>query len=352
MNVKAYLLIIIVLLLQACSEAKTSKPLSATQPVVVQLSKVKLTNTVTNYEFPARVSAVKSVDLKFQVSGRLIFENLTQGSMVTKGQVLAQIDAKPFKRQVAESKIRLQDAERKMKRIKDLFAKKLVSQREYDDAKSQLSIRKIALENAKQNLSYCTIAAPFDAVIGARYIENNSFVRSGDILANLQDRSALYFSLAVPERIMTANAGQRDFKATAHIIGQEHNVFALHYVEHKTTPDAITQTYEVTFALDGKATNIFYPGSRAIVNIIKHNQQARSLLIPVNALMGNAEHGFSVWLYQEESQTITARKVVLKHIENNFAVIASGVNADDKVVSAGVSQLREGITVKAYQTAL
>lgn len=336
-----------VFLLQACSEPTEIK--QETAPVVVQLTSVQTTSLANNYEFPAIVSAVKSVDLKFEVSGRLIFENLIEGSEVKKGQVLAKIDPKPFQRKVEESRIRHEDAQRNLKRIKDVFEKKVASQRDYDDAKSQFSITKIALENAEQDLSYCTITAPFDAVVGARYIENDSLISTGDSLANLQDRSELYFTFEVPERIMTANVGNRDVIATAHIIGQEDKVYDIHYVEHKTTPDPITQTYGVTFALKAEVANAFYPGSRAIVNIMPNNNQLRALIVPLSALMGNNDAGFSVWRLNAQDNKLAEVKVTVSKLQGEYALVSSGLNSGDKVVSAAVGQMREGLLVREYK---
>ncbi|SEL85144.1 RND family efflux transporter, MFP subunit [Colwellia chukchiensis] len=341
------LLLVLVLLMQACSEPEeVSKEVA---PVVVQLSAARLTHLSNSYQFPATVSAVKSVDLKFEVSGRLIYESLTEGSQVKKGQVLAKIDPAPFQRKVDESRIRHEDAKRNLKRIKDVFEKNVASQRDYDDAKSQYSLTKIALAKAEQDLSYCTIRAPFDAVIGARYIENDSLIRVGDTLANLQDRSKLHFTFEVPERIMTANAGNRDVKATAHIIGQEDKVFDIHYVEHKTTPDPITQTYGATFALQGEATKLFYQGSRAIVNIKGNIAQAQALAIPLSALVGDRDSGFSVWRFDDTQSRINKVDVKVTDIQGNYALIAKGLNEGDKVVSAAVGQMREGLAVREYK---
>ncbi len=336
-----------IFVLQACSEPTEVK--KETAPVVVQLTSAHVTSLANNYEFPAIVSAVKNVDLKFEVSGRLIFENLIEGSEVKKDQILAKIDPKPFQRKVEESRIRHEDAQRNLKRIKDVFDKNVASQRDYDEAKSQFSITKIVLENAEQDLSYSTIKAPFNAVVGARYIENDSLIRTGDSLANLQDRSELYFTFEVPERIMTANVGNRDVKATAHIIGQESKVYDIQYVEHKTTPDPITQTYSVTFALKNEVANAFYPGSRAIVNIMPNNNQLQALIVPLSALMGNNDSGFSVWRYNELDSKLTKTKVNISKFKGEFALISSGLKDGDKVVSAAVGQMREGLVVREYK---
>ena len=343
------LVIFLMLLLQSCSEpasvAKTQ------QPVVVQLSEIQLLDIVNEYEFPATVSEVKSVDIKFEVTGRLTYANLVEGHAVSKGEVLARIDSAPFERQVSEAQIRFEDAVRNLKRVKEVFAKNVASQSALDVAKSQYALTELALANAKQDLSYCTIKAPFDGVVGARYIENNSYISAGTTIANLQDRSKLYFIFDVPERIMTANAGNKDFKATANIIGQEDVVFDIHYVEHETTPNSITQTYSVTFALDieSQPKNLFYPGSRATVKVLNNSSHHSALLVPINALIGDKLAGFTVWRFDEASHIVNPVKVNITSLRDDYAVVTSGLKAGDKVVSAGVNQMSDGLVVKAYK---
>jgi len=341
------LIIVLLICLQACSEQINE--VKTETPLVVQLSEAELIDVTNDYEFPATVSAVKSIDLKFEVSGRLIFVELIEGSQVKKGQVLARIDSSPFKRRVAEAKIRFEDAVRNLKRIEEIFKKNVASQSDLDDAKSQYAITKLALATAEQDLGYCTVKSPFDAIVGARYIENNSYIVAGNTLANLQDRSELYFSFEVPERILTANSGNSDVKATAYIIGQEDNIFDIHYVEHKTTPNPITQTYGVTFAIDGKATNLFYPGSRGMVNIQSSMVKQSNLLIPINALMGDKSEGFTVWLFNSSSNDVHPVKVEVAGFYGEFVRISSGISAGDKVVSAAVNQMRKGLKVKEYK---
>ena len=334
-------------LLQACSDNATVA--EKKQPLVVQLSEVKQSNLNKTYEFPATVSAVKDVDLKFEVSGRLTFENLTEGSEVTKGQVLAKIDPAPFQRKVDESRTKHEDALRGLRRIEEMFSKNVASQRELDDAKSLSTLTKIALDNALQDLSYCTIKAPFDAVIATRMTENNSYIRAGDTIANLQDRSQLYFTFEVPERVMTANAGNREVKATAAIIGQEDQVFDIHYIEHQTTPDPVTQTYGVTFAIDSKVTNLFYPGSRATVTIEDLARLKDALIIPVKSLVGDKTSGFYVWRFNAENSSVEKVNVEVAQLVGEHVILASGLSVSDKVVSAAVGKMRDNLVVKEYK---
>ncbi|REL29637.1 efflux RND transporter periplasmic adaptor subunit [Thalassotalea euphylliae] len=341
------LIVMMALTLQACSEQ--SVEVAEKPPLVVQLTEVNATNINEVYEFPAIVSAVKDVDVKFEVSGRLIEENLIEGSLVKKGEVLARIDPAPFRRKVEESRTRHQDAARALRRIEEVHAKNVASQRELDDAQSLFTLTKIALEDAEQDLSYCTIRSPFDAVIGTRSIENNSYIRAGDTVANIQDRSELYFSFEVPERVMTSNAGNREIKATASVIGHEQQVFDIHYVEHETTPDPIAQTYKITFAIDGEASELFYPGSRATVKVSDVHESQAALVVPLNALTGSKDSGFFVWQFDKNTNTVAKASVEIAAISGEFALIGKGLKAGDKVVSAAVQQMREGLKVKEYQ---
>jgi RND family efflux transporter MFP subunit len=336
-----------IVFLQACSDQVVE--VDNKKPLVVQLTSVAHSGIKPAHEFPAKVSAVTHVDLKFEVSGRLVFEDLVEGSQVVKGQKLAQLDAESFQRQVDESLTRHKDASRNLRRIKEMFNKNLISQRDLDNAESAFTLTKIALDNAKKELSYCTIKAPFDGVVGARYVENNSYIRAGDMVANLQDRSQLYFSFQVPERIMTANAGNQNIKATAYIIDQEDKVFDIHYVEHETTPDPISQTYSVTFAINGEVTNLFYPGSRATVKIEMLEQDEQVLMIPINALVGDKTEGFYVWRFNPEKSVVEKVNIEVSTLRHDSVVVAQGIKAGDKVVSAAVAKMRNNLKVKEYK---
>jgi len=344
--VNRILITVLLLCITACS--KPAEEAKALEPMVVQLFKSEQVNLVSEYEFPATVSAVKNVDLKFEVSGRLIYANLVEGSTVAKGQVLARIDPSPFERRVAEAKIRFKDAIRDQERIQEMFKKNVASQSALDSAKSQYSITELALATAKQDLSYCTLKAPFDVIVGTRHIDNNSYISAGDTLASLQDRSKLYFNFDVPERVMTANAGRRDIKATAHIIGQD-EVFDIYYVEHETTPNPVTQTYGVTFSTHGEVDNLFYPGSRASVKIQNNVENKSAILIPIKALMGDKKKGFTVWRYNVSTNDVNSVNVKIASLNGEFAVIESGLKTGDKIVSAAVNQMSEGLKVKEYK---
>lgn len=347
---KAFIFVSIFILLQGCTENKVVMVDEA--PLVIQTFSIikKQKNEV--YEFPAVVSAVKNIELKFEIDGRIITTDLVKGKRVKKGQLLAQIDPRPFERKVKDRLVRHNLAAKELKRQQSLFNKGVISQSIVDSADSLFETTLLDLNNAKQDLTYCQVFAPFDAFISNRYIENSSYIKAGDSIATLQDRSTIYFSFDVPERVMTTNTGNNTFQASAKLIGLNETKYAIHYVEHEATPDPITQTYNVTFAINDGQESKLIPGSRAIVTVMNKLNNEQVTIVPMSAIVGDSKAGFNVWLVDENKATVSKKHVNIQGISGKFAIIRDGLLEGDKVVSAGISQMRAGLLVSEYKAEL
>ncbi|MDU0353430.1 efflux RND transporter periplasmic adaptor subunit [Paraglaciecola aquimarina] len=344
---KQWIFVGLLMLLLGCSDETVLSQEKA--PLVVQTFTVIKQNSNEKYEFPAVVSAVKNVELRFEVAGRLIATDLIKGKKVSKGQVLAQIDPAPYERKVKDREVRHEVATNDLKRIEALYKKGGVSHSDFDNAKSLYETTLLDLNNAKQDLSYTQISAPFDGFVSDRYIENNSYVQVGSSIATIQDRSLLYFSFDVPERIMTLNSGNKDVTASARVIGLDDQVYKIHYVEHEAIPDPITQTYNVTFAIDNAQETSLIPGSRAMVTV--QNSKSRNLVtvVPISAVVGSAETGFAVWIYNQDKSIVNKREVQVNGMLSKFAVVSRGLTEGEKVISAGTTYMREGLAVREYK---
>lgn len=339
------------LLLVACSD-DTAQEAAPQRIQAVKLMPVIDSNNVVDRTFPAEVSAVKTVNLSFEVSGRLIKTELVTGTEVSKGQVLAQIDPTSFKQRVQEAETRLKQASRDLKRVKATAKNGLLSQSQLDDAETNFDLATVALKRAQEELSYTTLSAPFNAQIAERFAERGNYVQAGDVVANLQDVSLYYFNVNIPEKLVSKYQGSHLLKAQAEIVSAPEKNFELVYVEHATRPDPVTQTYKVVFATEPENIKLT-PGARAIVKVsFESNAEKSSLLIPFNALQGNDAEGFHVWKFDPATSQVVKAAVEVKAIENNWASITAGVSEGDLVVAAGASQMHEGLTVKPYQAEL
>ena len=335
--------------LSACTteEAVEQKPAS---PRYVKLATVSTIPEFDEFTFPAVVSAVKTIDLSFEVSGRLVQTDLVTGSDIKEGKLLATIDRKPFERRVEESRTRLDQAKRELDRIEKMFSQNLVAQSNLDSAKTSYELAVIDLKNAQEDLSYTQLYAPFDAKVSQRLVENNSFVSAGTPIARLQDVSKIYFNINVPERLVTANLGRGIDRASATLASNRNQWYAVEYVEHSTQPDPISQTYEVVFAMAPREELPLTPGARAVVKVgLQGTLFTDGFVVPVKALVGNEDNGFAVWLYDNQSESVIKAPVEVKHIENKLAVITGNVKLGQRVVAAGAAQMRDGMKVLPYK---
>lgn len=335
-------------LLVGCSEPAPENG-SNSQVQYVKLATVSNVPTLDEFTFPAVVSPVKTVDVSFEVSGRLVQTDLVTASDVNKGHLLATIDRKPFQRRVDEQQTRRDQAERELTRIQKMYDRDLVSQSMLDSAKTSFELADIDLKNAQQDLSYTQLLAPFDAKISQRLVENNSFVPAGTPIARLQDVSKIYFNINVPERLLTANISRGIKQAQAALLTSKDQWFPVQYVEHSTQPDPVSQTYEAVFAMAPPKNMQIPPGARAVVKIgMNGNTYPEGHVIPVKALVGSKQDGFYVWQYQPQLQTVEKVAVDVMHVEDEFAVIDGPLKTNDTVVAAGATQVRPGMTILPY----
>ncbi|MEM9101522.1 MAG: efflux RND transporter periplasmic adaptor subunit [Pseudomonadota bacterium] len=338
----------LILLLSSCTQTPVEEEEKGTIQSV-KLASVKSALEQVNLRFPAEVAAVKTLDASFEVSGRLQEANLITGSVVKKGEVLAQLEPTPFLQRLQEVDARFKQAQRDLTRIEATFKKGLAPQATFDNAKTALEIATINLSKAKQDMSYTTLHAPFDAQISERLVENGSYVSAGAIIARLQDVSRLYFTFNVPERVLSDYKEGASVTASATMIAGSQKTFPLEYVEHATQPDPITQTYRVIFAASSVKGNLT-PGARAIVDVsLGYQPHDNALMVPFTAIQGSDVEGFGVWKYNTKTHQVEKVAVKVLDIEHEHALIAGDLSLDALVVAAGVSKMREGMQVKPYQ---
>jgi RND family efflux transporter MFP subunit len=338
-----------VLSLSACTSEEVNEQ-STASPRYVKLATVSTIPNFDEFTFPAVVSAVKTVDLSFEVSGRLTQTDLITGSDIAKGTLLATIDRKPFERRVEQSKTRLEQSKRELDRIEKMFSQKLVAQSALDSAMTSYELAVLDLKNAEQDLSYTQLYAPFDAKVSERLVENNSFVKSGTSIARLQDVSKIYFNINVPERLLTANIGRGIKEASATLATNRAQWYTVEYVEHSTQPDPVSQTYEVVFAMAPREDLPLTPGARAVVKVsLQGTLYPDGFVVPVKALVGDKENGFAVWLYNDDTQLVSKQTIAVRHIENDLAVIEGDVALGQFIVAAGAAQMRDGMKVLPYK---
>lgn len=336
-------------LITGCSGGEPTEEVS---PKVVKLIVVGEQDGIKSRRFVGRVLALRKVDLSFQVSGRLVEFPAVQGRIIREGELIAQLAQTDYelavKRALAERELLMRDMQRKRK----LLERNAISQSVFDEAQTNLELSEVRLEQARQNLSYTTIRAPFDALVTRRLVDLHSNVQPNEQIIRVQDVSELRIRISVPEALIRHVLNPDRLIVSAEMLAMRGQRIPLEYREHVTEPDEVAQTYEVEFALGDDVPFVVLPGMTAAVSISLDDPTAASEIeIPVSALDQDATGNFQVWRYDPENQSVSPRSVIIGDIRGDQVAVVSGLGVGETIAATGSSKLRDGMQVRPLKRA-
>ena len=315
----------------------------------VRLYQVGTTETLGARHFIGRVDAISTVDLSFQVGGRISEIPVQQGTLVPAGELIAALDPADYRLAVREAELQLEQARRDVGRNRSLYEKGALPQAQMDQIETQLELRRVALDTARRNLAYTRLSAPFDALITRRLIDAHSNVQPGAQVVRVQNVDELWVHINVPEHMMAAAEDASQIVARAVFSSQPDQQIELTYREHETEPDAVAQTYRVTFAMPRPESINVLPGMTVTVLLMPAElPEGEHQQLPASALDSDGEGGFRVWVYDETRGTVSTRAVEVLGMIDNRAAIVTGLQGNEQIVSAGTLLLRDGMRVKPF----
>jgi RND family efflux transporter MFP subunit len=315
-------------------------------PRFVRVHTVEDIGGMTTHRFSGRIEAVQTVDLSFQVGGRLIVLPVKEGQVVKKGSVIARLDTTDYARAVREAEVSLKLARQNYARTEKLTHKKVAAQRLLDEARALRDLASVALDHARQNLNYTQIKAPFNALVTRRMVDPFTNVGTGVPVMRIQDVSEVHIDVDVPETLMATTPRERIYDMAAEFQAVPGVRFPLEYREHTSEPDPVTQTYRVTLAMEKTDTLNVMPGMTASVFVTIDKPANGGLHVPVAAVAADEKKAFFVWIMDEKAGSVTKRPVEIGPIGTKGVPVLSGLKSGEKVVSAGVQRLHEGMRVQ------
>lgn len=344
------MLIATVLLLIGCSNDEEPQEPPAQ---VVKLFETGQQDLLPSRRFVGRVDAVSTVNLAFQVGGRIQTFSVVQGSTVPSGELIAQLDPTDYALQVRGAEAEVEQARRHLNRQRNLYSHNAVSESVLDAARADAELAETQLESAKQELAYTSLYAPFDALITRRLVENHTTVPPNTEVVRIQDISELRIRINVPEALMQHLENDRAFNVEAEIATLPGERIPLIYREHVTEPDDVAQTYQIEFAPAEGVPLIALPGTTATVFIEMEDTLTSSVMIVPASALDHSEGGdFRVWVYDPENETVSPQQVTVGEVSGDHVIIIAGLQSGVSIAAAGVQQLREGMHVKPLDAAL
>jgi len=344
-----------VALLTACTPPDTEQ-VSVVRPV--KLYEVVDQASQNLLKFPARVAANEQAEISFRISGELVEFPVKSGSHVEQGDLLARLDDRDIKNEVAARQADYDLAKANFDRTESLLAKEMASQADYDRSSAQLKSARVALQLAKDRLSDTVLKAPFTGRIAQTLVENYQSIVAKQPVLILQDINTLEIVIQVPEKTFSQVSQEKvdmNYRPSVTFAGQDCGECFATYKEHATAVTTGTQSYAVTYSLPKPEELTVFPGMGATLIIDKarmlpESRLTQEFLLPITAVLKNVSSGQSqVWVYDEETGTVQPRVVSVGRITQSGITVTSGVNSGDWVVAAGLSQLRPGMAVKPLE---
>ena len=331
----------------------------APAPVAVVTAKAETRDVPVRLFANGTVTALKSVDLRSQVTSTVREVHIREGQDVKQGQLLFSLDARAdeanirkAEAQVAKDRADLATAMRNLERQRELFGQKFISQAALDQAQNQvdtlrgqLAVDQAALEAVRVTRGYTEIRAPFTGRTGAISVRAGSLVQPGPTAPALVtvtqiDPIAVAFTLPekeLPPLQQALRAGAVQVSASPQSGDGAHRG-RVTFVDNAV--DTATGTIRVKAEFDNRETRL-WPGMYVNVEMSPRTL-AGATVVPAQAVQTGPEDRF-VFVVGGDGK-VARRPVKLGYIEERFAVV-DGVDAGARVVIEGAQNLRPGSVV-------
>ncbi|MBW4710465.1 efflux RND transporter periplasmic adaptor subunit [Roseobacter sp. YSTF-M11] len=320
-------------------------------PSVKILAPEDLTSGITR-RFFGRIAARETVDLSFEVGGRLVMLPVVEGETIPQGSVVAALDTENFERAVARAELTLEQTRRESRRAEQLAQSNVTSAVRAEDAATARDLAEVALRDARDDLEDATLRTPFTALVAERIAANFTNVSPGQPILRLHDMSEIRVQIDVPERLFLSGIPPEAVRFTGSV-PQAAGPIPLQLAEYEAQTEAIGQTFLVSLTLPDSNIPNLIPGASMTVTAtvdVDYAQPGRAL--PATALLLGEDRTASVMIFEPDGGaadrgTVHVRPVELLSLAGTDLRV-TGLAKDALVVGAGVHLLRDGQKVRRY----
>ena len=327
-------------------------------PVPVQATAARIADVPVYLVGVGTVRALNMVLVRTLVNGTVLKVNFQEGQDVKKGAVLALIDPRIYKAQFDQAvakkaldEAQLANARRDLVRYENLVKTNAVTKQQYDTQKAlvdqfvaQVALDQGAIDNAKAYLDWCTIVAPLDGRLGIRLVDEGNIVNTTDasgivVLTQIRPISLLF---NLPQQVLSRiNAAFAEGPLPVDAMDSDNQTVLdqgkLTVVNNQV--DQTTGTVQLKAEFPNPKLQL-WPGQFVNVRLLI-NTLPKVVVVPTAALQRGPNNITFVYVVQPD-ETVAVRQVSITQQGETETVIASGVQAPERVVVSGFVQLADG----------
>lgn len=304
-------------------------------------------------EWPATLSAigtmaaVQGVTVSADLPGTVDRIAFDSGRFVRAGDVLAELDTRQERAQLAAVEAQRELARLNYDRLKGLLSERVISQAEFDRAAAEQKQTDAQVGEIRATIDRKTIRAPFAGVLGIRRANRGQYLAAGDPIVPLQSLHPIYVNIGVPQQeLAQIRVGHRVRVTATDIAGVE---FAGRVTALDSVIDQATRNVQVQATLDNPAGTL-RPGMFVQTELLLGTSRS-VVALPASAI-SYAPFGDSVFivteLKSEKGQSyrgVRQQFVKLGASRGDQVAILSGIKPGEEIVSSGVFKLRNGAAV-------
>jgi multidrug efflux system membrane fusion protein len=307
------------------------------------------------------VTSLATVTLRSQISGQIVRVAFQEGQIVNKGDLLVEIDSRPYQLALAQAEgllkrdqALLDAAQRDLERYQNL-AKTNAIPRQQLDTQAALVLQyqgnvmtdQAQIDTAKLNIAYCHIVAPVSGRLGLRQVDQGNYVTAGDanglvVITQLTPISVVFTTAEdnLPP-ILKRVQGGATLPVTAYDRSATKKLATGQLLTFDNQIDTTTGTVKLRAQFGNEDSALFpnqFVNVQLLVDVLRD-----TAVVPTSAIQRGAPGTF-VYLVNADS-TVSVRKVEIGQVDGERVAVKSGLKAGDQVVVDGADKLRDGIKI-------